>query len=215
MFDMKRIFEYENGFYLTAPVNRISKFVTHLELFKRVSTLAGDIVECGVFKGNSLSRWIKFRALFGNAYSKKIIAFDTYGEFPEACFEGDKKKRDSFIREAGNQSISEEELNEILTSLNLNENIELVKGDLIETAEAYVNANLHLKISLLHIDVDLYEPTRKVLEVFYPHVVNGGIIILDDYGAFAGANKAIDEFFEGRKIIQKLTYSHAISFIEK
>ena len=70
--DFSKAFEYENGFYLTAPVDRISKFATHLELFRRVSGLAGDIVECGVFKGASLSRLIKFRALFENPFSKTI-----------------------------------------------------------------------------------------------------------------------------------------------
>ncbi len=82
--DFDKQFDYENGFYLTAPVNRISKFATHLELFRKVSALAGDIVECGIFKGASLSRFIKFRALFENAFSKKIIGFDTFADFPEA-----------------------------------------------------------------------------------------------------------------------------------
>lgn len=214
--DQTKAFDYENGFYLTAPVNRISKFATHLDLFRRTQHLAGDIVECGVFKGTSLSRWIKFRALFGNAFSKKVVAFDTFGEFPEASFEGDKIKREMFINEAGSQSISKEELTKLLISQNLYENIDLVQGNLLETAETYVKANPHLKISLLHVDVDLYEPTKKALEVFFPHVVRGGIIILDDYGAFAGANKAIDDFFSSFDIkIQTLPYSNAISFVEK
>ena len=61
--DFKNHFFYENNFYLTAPVNRISKFITHLDLFRKISNLRGEIIECGVFKGNSLMRWIKFRAL--------------------------------------------------------------------------------------------------------------------------------------------------------
>ncbi|WP_035497030.1 TylF/MycF/NovP-related O-methyltransferase [Citrifermentans bremense] len=215
-YDLAKNFEYENGFYLTAPVNRISKFATHLELFRQVAHLSGDIVECGVFKGTSLSRWIKFRSLFGNSFSKKIIAFDTFGEFPETSFEQDKKKREQFIQEAGNQSIGKEELVETLTKLRLYENIDLVAGDILETVPAYTNANPHLKLSLLHIDVDIYEPTRVALETFFPHVVRGGIIIFDDYGAFAGANKAIDDFFAGSDVrILKLPYSHAISYMVK
>ncbi len=70
-FAREQQFDYENGVYLTAPVNRISKVATHLELFRRVSHLAGDIMECGVFKGVSLSCLIKFRVLFENAFSKK------------------------------------------------------------------------------------------------------------------------------------------------
>lgn len=216
MFDPSKSFDYENGFYLTAPVNRISKFATHLEFFNRVSGLAGDILECGVFKGVSLSRWIKFRSLYGNAFSKKIIGFDTFGEFPETSFEPDQKKREMFIQEAGSQSISVEELTDILTRLNLFQNLEFVKGDILRTAPEYATKNPHLKLSLLHIDVDLYEPTKVALETFYPHVVRGGIVVLDDYGAFAGANKAIDEFFAGTQVkVQKLPYSHAISYVVK
>lgn len=216
MTDISKSFDYENGFYLTASVNRISKFATHLDLFRRTQHLAGDIVECGVFKGVSLCRWIKFRALFGNAFSKRIIAFDTFGEFPEASFEDDKIKREMFINEAGGQSITKEELSDLLVRQNLYENIELVQGDILETAEAYVKKNPHLKLSLLHVDVDLYEPTRKALEIFYPHVVRGGIVILDDFGAFAGANKAIDDYFFGSDVkIETLPFSNAISFVEK
>ena len=75
--------------------------------------------------------------------------------------------------------------------------------------------NPHPKITLLHVDVDLCEATKTCLEEFYPDRVRGGIIILDDYGAFPGANKAIDNFFQNRESrIQKLAYSSAISFVE-
>lgn len=213
--DFSKQFIFENGFYLTAPVNRISKFATHLDLFRRVSHIAGDIVECGIFKGASLSRLIKFRALFENPFSKKIIAFDTFGEFPEAQYKPDVLKREQFIREAGNKSIGKEELVSVLNKLGLYNNIDLVEGDILRTVPDYLARNLHLKISLLHIDVDLYEATHACLRNLYPHVSRGGIVILDDYGAFAGANKAIDDFFREKKlIIKKLPYSSAISFVE-
>jgi hypothetical protein len=46
-------------------------------------------------------------------------------------------------------------------------------------------------------------------------MAKGGVVILDDYGAFAGANKAIDDYFADKNVtIRKLPYSHAISFVE-
>ena len=214
--NFEKQFEYENGFYLTSPVNRFSKFVTHLELFKRVSGLAGEIVECGVFKGASLSRFVKFRSLFENPFSKRIIAFDVFGEFPEAMYRLDEDKREEFIKNAGSTSISKEKLIAILKNLNLYQNIELIEGNIIETIPDYRKKNPHLKISLLHIDVDLYEATKVSLEELYQCVVKGGIIILDDYGAFPGANKAIDDFFRDIDAkINKLPYSNAISYVER
>jgi len=213
--DFNKQFEYENNYYLTAPVNRISKFATHLELFRRVSGVAGEIVECGVFKGVSLSRLIKFRALFENPFSKKIVGFDTFGEFPEAQYKDDVKRRAQFVREAGSRSIGKEEFISLLKKLDLYQNVELVEGDILKTVPEYIAKNPHLKISLLHIDVDLHEATAVCLKELYPLVSKGGIVILDDYGAFAGANKAIDDFFAGKKMkINKLPYSNAISFVE-
>ncbi len=213
--DISKAFDYENGFYLASQQQRIGKFAAHLELFRKVSDVAGEIVECGVYKGASLSRFIKFRAVFENPFSKKIIAFDTFGAFPEAHYEPDKAKRDQFIEEGGPNSISKEELADILKKLDLYENIELIEGDVLLTIDEYKKKNKQLKISLLHIDVDLYEATKACLEGLYPMMTKGGIVILDDYNKFAGATKAIDEYFSGRSIrIQKLPYSGAVSFIE-
>ena len=52
------------------------------------------------------------------------------------------------------------------------------------------------KFSFAHIDVDLYEPTRDSLEFFFPRLVEGGSIVVDDYGMsqFPGCKKAVDEF---------------------
>ena len=48
----------------------------------------------------------------------------------------------------------------------------------------------------VHIDVDLYEPTLGAVAYFYPRLVEGGLIICDDYGslAYPGARRAIDEY---------------------
>lgn len=216
LYDIEKNFEYENGFYATAEPRRLSKFVSHLDFFNKTSELRGEIVELGVFKGNSLFRWIKFRDLLENTYSRKVIAFDIFGEFPETNFEDDIKIRKEFIRETdGGIGISYEELNSLLKHQQLDKNVDIVKGDILKTLPEYLNNNPQLKISLLHIDVDLYEATKLGLETLFSHVVKGGIIIFDDYGAFAGANKAIDDFFEGKLEIKKLKYSNSIAYIIK
>ena len=216
LYDLEKRFQYENGFYATADPSRISKFVSHLEFFKRTSDVRGEIVEFGVFKGNSLFRWIKFRDLLEQTSSRKIIGFDIFGDFPEALFEEDKLKRDAFVNETkGGKSISYEEIISLLKDQNLYKNVDLIKGDILETLDVYLDNNPHLKISLLHIDVDLYEPTKYILERLYSEVTKGGIIVLDDYGAFAGTNKAVDDFFDNQIEVKKLPYSNAISYLVK
>jgi hypothetical protein len=216
LYDLTKSFEYENGFYATANASRFSKFVSHLEFFKQTSDVRGEIVEFGIFKGNSFFRWIKFRDLFEQTFSRKIIGFDIFGEFPEANFEDDKAKRNAFVEETnGGVSISFEEMNDLLNKQGLNENIDIIKGNILITLDEYLEKNPHLKISLLHIDVDLYEPCKHILERLFDKVTKGGIIIFDDYGTFAGTNKAVDDFFNNNIEMKKLSFSHAISYIIK
>lgn len=216
LYNIKNKFEYENGYMATAEPRRLSKFISHLEFFKETINLRGEIVELGVFKGNSLFRWIKFRDLLSNTFSRKIIAFDIFGDFPETNFEDDKKERNVFIKETeGGYGIELSELKDLLISQKLENNVELIKGNILNTLPEYLKNNPHLKISLLHIDVDLYEPTKLSLELLFKRVVKGGIIIFDDYGDFAGANKAIDDFFMEDVEIKKLSYSNNIAYIKK
>ena len=183
LYDLNKNFEYENGFYATADPSRFSKFITHLEFFKQTSNVRGEIVEFGIFKGNSFFRWIKFRDLLEQTNSRKVIGFDIFGDFPEAGFDQDKEKRDAFVSETnGGKSITLEEINELLDKQGLNKNVDIIKGDILQTLDIYLQKNPHLKISLLHIDVDLYEPTKHILEKLFDRVTKGGIIIFDEIG---------------------------------
>jgi hypothetical protein len=77
--------------------------------------------------------------------------------------------------------------------------------------------NPQLKISLLHIDVDVYEPTKIILETLWDKVVKGGVVVLDDYGTVEGETKAVDEFVSqiGNLYIQKLPYNCIPCYIIK
>lgn len=209
-------FDYENNFYLSASPRRISKFMAHLDLYKMSLNTAGVVVECGVFKGVSFSRWAKFRNLLSNEYAQKIVGFDTFASFPEIDYHKDDEKREQFVSSAGDQSISISQLNEVLRWHKLDENIELVKGDVLETLPEYLAKHPELRISLLNVDVDLYGPTKAVLEHLYPHVSPGGVVILDDYGVFPGATLAIEEYFgDSLSTICKFPFAPTPSFIVK
>ena len=72
-------------------------------------------------------RWIKFRALLENSFSRKIYGFDTFGDFPDASIEEDKGKRQAFIDEAGSLSVKKNEFEKYLKNLNLAENVFLIE----------------------------------------------------------------------------------------
>jgi hypothetical protein len=214
--DFKKSFDYENGFYLTCDITRISKILAHYELFKMAQNIPGTIVECGVFKGASLARFAMFRDLFGNVFSKKIIAFDSFGSYPKTSFEPDKKFRKNFINAAGEQSISKNQIMKVLENKRCDRNVELIAGDICKTVPEYIKENPQLKISLLSLDTDIYEPAVTILENLYPKIEKNGVLILDDYGTFPGETKAVDEYFKDKNIkIYKFPFCMTPCYIVK
>jgi hypothetical protein len=214
-FDIEKMFEYENGYYATATEARFGKFIAHYELYKKIINLLGAIVECGLFKGNSFFRLAHFRDLLESRYSRKLIGFDIFGVFPQTNFEDDKKYLNAFTNSVGSNSIELDEINKIMEYKQL-VNYEFIKGNINETIVRYCKNNEHLKIALLHIDTDVYEPAVTIFENMYNRVVRGGVIMFGDYGTFPGETKAVDEFFADKGlIIQKLPMSHIPSFVIK
>lgn len=214
-FNQDDSFIYENGFYLTSDVTRIGKLLAHYELYKKIIELPGAIVEFGVFKGASLIQFATFRNLIETQTSRQLIGFDIFDDFPDTNYQDDVKYLNKFIQSAGSKSITEDELKFVLASKKI-ENFLLVKGDINLTVPDFVSKNRHLKIALLHIDTDVYEPAVTILNHMYDMVVRGGIILFDDYGTFPGETKAVDEFFADRNIlINKLPFAHIPSYIVK
>lgn len=214
--DATKAFDYENNFYFSCDATRMAKWAAHYELFQRTKDLPGAFVECGLFKGVSFLRFAMFRSIFGNENSLKMIGFDVFDEFPESSFAEDKKYIDKFISEAGSYSINESQLFDILKAKGIEKNIDLIKGDICHTVPEYVDKDPSLRISLLNLDVDIYEPSVTILEKLWPRIVKGGILILDDYGKFTGETNAVDEYFRGKDVtINKFPFCQYPSFIVK
>ena len=85
-------FDYENNFYLSCESSRIAKMLTHFKFLEMTVETEGEIVECGVFKGASFSRFSMYRKIL-NIEHKKLIGFDTFGSFPETGYQQDKEMR--------------------------------------------------------------------------------------------------------------------------
>lgn len=152
----------------------------------------GNVAECGCWRG--LSSYQIAAILKKNGFSEKFYIFDS--------FEGLSAFGDEDLTGAG---LPDEETRRKEFSCNE----EIVKGNLgefsfIELKKGWIPDRFtevsDKQFSFVHIDVDLYQPIRDALLFFYPRVVPGGIIVLDDYGclAFPGAKQAVDEFMAGK-----------------
>src|SRR5262249_30907245 len=114
------------------------------------------------------------------------------------------------------QSISVEQLECVLAHKKCERNVKLVRGDICETVPRFVEENPHLRISLLNLDTDIYEPAKVILKYLYPLMVRGGILILDDYGTFPGETMAVDEYFLGQDVeIKKFPFCTTPCYIRK
>jgi len=90
--------------------------------------------------------------------------------------------------------------------------VRLIEGDIQATLPRFVASRPGLKTRLVHLDADLYEPTKLALECLWDSLSPGGVLLLDEYGfdLFPGEAAAVDEFFAARKIelpLRKLPFS--------
>jgi hypothetical protein len=209
------IWNIENSFYLNSKVSRLNKVLCQFELFKKTIILRGDIVECGVFKGSSLIRLLTFRDLLTKKIKKKVIGFDSFGKFPNQIIKEDKKFAKSHDKTSG-YGIKKNILETALRKKKFN-NFELIKGDVFKTIPEYLRKNTKLRISFLHLDMDVFEPTKLVLNLLYSKIVKNGVILIDDYNYVNGATKATKEFLSIHKKlkIEKLKFNTRLSFIIK
>lgn len=158
------------------------------------ANLPGDFVEVGVWRGGHLI--MAAAALHGK---KKVLGFDTFSGMTEPdesevnLFSGKKAvTRYQELKKGGWKPASRYEVQESIKSFGIpSEHFSLIEGDVISTFASYP---LPEKISVLRIDLDWYQGTRHTLEVLYPIVTSGGVVIIDDYGSWSGARDAVVEY---------------------
>jgi hypothetical protein len=204
------IWDAYNTLLLSPDVERIRKLVARYELFKMSIQVPGDIVECGVFKGAGLLYWLKLLSIFAPGSIKRVVGFDTFGPLPDSLGDAEKPTFEQFFNEADWQSGAPESLRRVITDAGFESRVELVKGDVTQTAAAYASAHPGFRISLLHLDLDSYEGTRAALEHFFPLVVKGGVIVFDEYADPTWCeSQAVDEYFRDRAVeLRTLSFAH-------
>jgi hypothetical protein len=196
----------------------LKRFLAHYDFFLRVKDLPGDILELGVYRGASLLSWGNFLEIrnMGDR-AKKVIGFDNFYGFRElTAKDGKEDKRVHKVIGGFDGGSFKQELFDAIKIfdedrfIGYKPRIEIVEGDIEVSVPKYVKEHSGLRVSLLHFDCDLYKPTLKALEVLWPLVVPGGIVLFDEYGIqpWEGESNAVDEFFKGQKIkLQKLDWS--------
>lgn len=170
--------------------------------------IPGDFVECGVWRGGNMmliADILKSRDII----DRKIYLYDTFEGMSEpqevdVIAGSDYKKTleiwNGTIKDTHSEwcyaGIEEVKKNMQRTGYPEAQTV-YVKGKVEETLDKQFPET----IALLRLDTDWYESTKKELKVLYPKLSTHGVLIIDDYGTWEGARKAVDEYFTNQEIL--------------
>jgi len=192
------------------------------DIYKRILDVHGVVMEFGVRWGNNLALFESFRGIYEPFnHTRKIIGFDTFEGFPSV------HEKDGVMDhvEVGAFSVTdnyEEYLERILdyheheSPISHIKKFELVKGNAIDQLEKYLERHPETIISLAYFDFDLYEPTKKCLELIRDYITTGTVIAFDELNVrdFPGETLALKEVFGLDKYkITRSPYSSRQSYI--
>jgi hypothetical protein len=179
---------------------RLAALVQAVEWIERRG-LPGAVVECGVWRGGSMMAAALTLRRLGNE-ARELFLYDTFAGMTEPeevdrAYDGSTAEQAMHAHDPSAGSMPEwcnaalEEVRRNMASTAYPpERIHYVAG----AVETTIPATLPGPIALLRLDTDFYSSTRQELVHLYPLVVSGGVVIVDDYGAWQGARKAVDEF---------------------
>jgi hypothetical protein len=184
----------------------LKRFLAHAELFKLTLDVPGDIAEVGVFRGQGLMTWANLLESYciGDR-SKVVYGFDNWKGFTRLAPE-DGQREESVEKVPGGFS-PEHYYQELLDALAIFDEdrfvpwkarVKLVVGDIEETTGQFVESNPGVRFSLIHMDCDLYLPTRAALQAFWPRLSRGGVVLFDEYAIkeWPGETRAVDELIQ-------------------
>jgi|TARA_B110001450_G_C17661296_1_gene497366 hypothetical protein len=199
--------EVESNFIKTIGNYSMSTPANHWAIIQSIkhiheNKIEGDVVECGVWKGGNLILFKKMMDYLN--IQKKIYAYDTFdgmslptdddSDLKNIKAENTYKKYESKDMKWCYSSLEEVKNNIKKYDKEFDKNFEFIKGKVEDTL---INSdNLPDKISLLRLDTDFYESTKIELELLFPKLSIGGVLIIDDYGHWQGSKKAVDEYFQ-------------------
>ena len=147
--------------------------------------IPGSFAELGVYKGLSA------KVIHEIAPDRKLFLFDTFSGFHKEDFKAELEKKYS------SNNFEDSSLESVRKLLGFSENIIFCPGYFPETTAHISSEEV---FALVHLDADLYNPTKAAMEYFYPRMSPKGIMILHDYssGAWPGVKQAVDEFLQDK-----------------
>lgn len=170
------------------------------------ASVPGDVVECGVWRGGSMMA-AALTLMECSDTQRGLHLFDTFeGMSPPTALDVAVDGQTASALLAPPRTADPESpwcyagIDDVRAAMRStgypSECIHYIQGRVEDT----IPANVPARISLLRLDTDWYESTRHELEHLYPLLSPGGVLIIDDYGHWAGCRKAVDEYLSAHGI---------------
>ena len=163
----------------------LKRFLALYEIFKLAMAVKGSVVECGVFRGFGIMSWAKLSAMLEpENLTRRIYGFDSFQGFPSTS--GMDENPIARPEPGALCADSYDELQALIVEYDLDRflghipKVHLIKGDVVDTIPAFVAEHRHLMVSLLFMDVDLFEPTKVALDHFVPLMPRGAVLAFDE-----------------------------------
>jgi hypothetical protein len=198
---------------------QLKRFLALYEIFKLALPVKGSVVECGVFKGFGVMSWAKLSAMLEpENLTRRIYGFDTFAGFPSVS---DKDANPVAAPHDGALfADSYEELQSLIAQYDQDRflghvnKVHLIKGNVVETVPVFLESNPHLIVSLLFLDLDLYEPTQVALRHFLPRMPRGAVLAFDelDNPMWPGETLALLEELGSRIRLRRLEWDPYIAY---
>jgi hypothetical protein len=209
------VFDNFNSFIFSKDKKLLGKLQSKQFFCDHTKHVLGDVVELGVFKGSGMISWLKTLE-FSDPARKIVIGFDSfdYKTLVETISTQDKATmNDLFEKRDFNNNGYEIILTNILQSIGYTtEKYKLVVGNVHATLKPFLDENPGFRASIINFDLDLEEPTEYALNMLWPRVSKGGVLIFDEYGVHEWTeSNAVDRFIEKHNLTLIKTPWHAPS----
>ncbi len=207
------------GLFLNSK--NLSRILFMNYIYKLQIDIQGVVMEFGTRWGQNAALFSQFRGIY-EPYNRhrKVVAFDTFSGFPVISSEDGN----SSMMQVGNYSTTEkyeDYLCEVMSLLEMDNPLghlrkyEVIKGDCSVEIENYLNEHPETIISLAYFDLDIYEPTKRCLELIRDRLVKGSVLAFDELNDpdCPGETVALNEVIGLNNVqLKRLPYVSRVSY---
>ena len=181
---------------LYCGIANLARCVAIMDILRTTLSVPGHIAEIGSWRGANLLFLAKLLRIFDPHSLKQVHCFESFEGLNEFATQDA-----GAVSAAGRYKGSFEELLDIINLYELQNEVIVHKGRAEDTIAPFLSGRTELSFSFVYVDVDLYEPTKRLLAEFHPRMMPGSVFVFDEWNIerFPGETVAVREFMSSHE----------------